>query len=282
MDEIGPDATKRRRLGSFDASSSSYASQRPRGNGKPISDLSSHAFSNPTLPPPVYNQRPPRSPYGTDPPAEHRPFPDPQHHSFTHNQSSHSGYSTPLRDPRSMAPEPPYVRNHSVSGAIRSPVDNQPPTQLRPLNTTGANDVSHHIPQYHSESTRVSSSYAPYDGPPNGNMQHGLPLSSHHDQFPSNSQQGAYLNSPGNGPQPYTGPFGPGPVEINTYRTNQIQPRKSARATQVCQAAPVRISRLTVISRHVIPAAPEKRGATKESLRAVTASRTTNNATTKR
>ena len=238
MDEIGPDAAKRRRLGSFDTSSSLYALQRSGGNGKPISDLPSHSFSNPTLPPPAVYQRPPPSPYGIDSPAEHRTFPDPQHRTFTHAQSTHSGYTTPLRDPRSMPSEPPFSRNHSVSSALRSPSDSQPPPQLRPLNTTMANDTSHHMTQY-PENTRTSSSYAPFEGNSNGNTQHGLPISSHHDSFTGNHQQSAYLNSPGSGPQSYPGSFGPAPVEVSTYRNNQLQPRKSARATQVCYAFPV-------------------------------------------
>ena len=233
MDEAGPEAAKRRRVGSYDTSSSSYL-QRSGGNAKPASDLPPHAFANPTLPPPAaYSQRPPPSLYGIDSPAEQRSFPDAQHRPYTHAQSSHSGYTTPLRDPRAMPPEPPYSRNHSVSGVVRSPVDTQPPPQLRPLNTAAANDTSHHISQYHSESMRTSSSYVPFEVHSNGNTPHGLPISSHHEPLAGNAQSNAFMNSPGTGPQTYSGPFGPGPVELTAYRNSSMQSRKNTRATQV-------------------------------------------------
>ena len=232
MEETGPEAAKRRRLDSYDTPSSSYL-QRSGGNAKPASEIPPHAFTNPTLPPPPAYQRPPLSPYSVDSPAEHRSFPDTQHRSYTHAQPSHSGYSTPLRDPRMLPNEPPYSRNHSVSGVMRSPVDSQPPSQLRPLNTAAANDASHHIPQFHSDSTRTSSSYTPYEVHSNGTAQHGLPMSNPHEPLVGNVQPNAYINSPGTGPQTFSGPFGPASVEIPTYRNSGMQPRKSARATQV-------------------------------------------------
>ena len=276
MDETGPEVAKRRRVGSYDTPSSSYL-QRPGGNAKPGSDLPPHTFTNPTLPPPTaYGQRPPPSPYGIDSPGEHRSFPDTQHRSYAHTQSNHSGYTTPLRDPRAMAPEPPYSRNHSVSGVMQSPVDTQAQPQLRPLNTAAANDASHHIPQYHSESTRTSSSYATYEVHSNGSTQHGLPLSNHHESLAGNVQPNAYINSPGIGPQPYSGPFGPGPVELTTYRNSSMQPRKSARATQVSRASSSWTSLAHLILRLVIRVVLGKRDAMKASLLAAIASRITN------
>ncbi|KAL8782601.1 MAG: hypothetical protein Q9213_005233 [Squamulea squamosa] len=200
MEGPGSEASKRPRLGPYDASHSHR--MQPQ---LPITQ--SHGYSaGHTLPPP--NPSPASAPYPhpqsavqspyNDYESRNLPVPEPTPHQYV--QAAHSGHSTPLREQRPYPSEPSsYSRRGSASGSTRSPDDYAYPSG-RPLSIATTSEGQHYPPQHYPIDHGGGPPYHPHDGP-NGAANHGLPMPHYNDQAhgPPSAHQHDYSHSPVSG-----------------------------------------------------------------------------------
>ncbi|KAL8857140.1 MAG: hypothetical protein Q9178_006316 [Gyalolechia marmorata] len=244
MEGPASDASKRPRLGPYDASHSHR--MQPQ---LPITH--SHGYgAGHTLPPP--NPPPASVPYPHQQSAVHSPYndyesrnlpvPEPTPHQYV--QAAHSGHSTPLRDQRPYPSEPSsYSRRGSASAPTRSP-DDYAYHPGRPLSIATSSEGQHYPPQHYPVDHGGGPSYHPHEGP-NGTTNHGLPMPHYNDQIqgPPSAHPHDYIQSPVSG---HPHPYGPSALGAQAQYHNMQREKvrsKGHRAQQACDACRTRKSK---------------------------------------
>ena len=219
MEGPGPEV-KRPRLDTYDDGTYRLQQQLPIAP--------SHSYSSHPPPPRNYYPHgappPPPSPYYDTGGHDHnRALPDP-----TGYTQSQSGHNTPAREQRHYADT--YSRRGSVSATTRSPESYQQYPGGRALSSAGTND-GHYPATYSTDAAGHAVGYPSTDGPMNGIVHNGLPLSAYpdnpHTALPT---QPEYSRSPiSTTPHSYPGgAYGP----QSSYQMMQ-RSKKGNRATQV-------------------------------------------------
>ncbi|KAL8999803.1 MAG: hypothetical protein Q9169_001476 [Polycauliona sp. 2 TL-2023] len=248
MDGPGSEASKRPRLGPYDA---------PRSHRMqpqlPISQ--SHGYtSGHTLPPPnpspvsityahPHHQSAVQSPYSDYESRNLPPVPEPTPHQYV--QAAHSGHNTPLRDQRPYPSEPSnYSRRGSASGPNRSPDEYGYPSG-RPLSIATTSEGHHYPAQHYPVDHGGGPPYHAHDVP-NGTPNHGLPLPHYNDpnHGPPSAHPHDYNPSPVSGHPHSYGPsaLGAQAVQYQNMQRDKIR-SKGHRAQQACDACRTRKSK---------------------------------------